>query len=37
MNQKSYEVIEKALMDLLKKTQKEQDYFRGRLIKAESL
>ena len=37
MNEKSYEAIEKALMDLLKKTQREQDYFRGRLIKAESL
>lgn len=37
MNEKSYEVIERALMDLLKKTQREQDYFRGRLIKAENL
>ena len=37
MNEKSYEVIERALMDLLRKTQREQDYFRGRLIKAESL
>jgi len=37
MNEKSYEVIERALMALLRKTQREQDYFRGRLIKAESL
>ena len=37
MNQKSYEVVERALTDLLKKTRREQDYFRGRLIKAESL
>lgn len=37
MNEKSYEVIERALMALLRKTQREQDYFRDRLIKAESL
>lgn len=37
MNEKSYEVIERALMALLRKAQREQDYFRGRLIKAESL
>ncbi len=37
MNQRSYEVVERALTDLLKKTQREQDFFRGRLIQAESL
>ena len=37
MNRKSYAVVERALTDLLKKTQRERDYFRGRLIKAESL
>ena len=37
MNEKSFAVVERALTDLLKKTQRERDYFRGRLIKAESL
>ncbi len=37
MNEKSFAVVERALTDLLKKTQRESDYFRGRLIQAESL
>ena len=37
MNEKSFEVVERALVDLLKKTQNQRDYFRGRLIKAEQL
>ncbi len=37
MNEKSFEVVERALIDLLKKTQNQRDYFRGRLIKAEQL
>ena len=37
MNQKSFMVVERALADLLKKTQNQRDYFRGRLIRAEQL
>ncbi len=37
MNEKSFAVVERVLTDLLKKTQRESDYFRGRLIQAESL
>jgi len=37
MNEKSFVVVERALVDLLKKTQKKRDYFRGRLIKSEDL
>lgn len=37
MNEKSYYVVERALYDLLKKTKRKRDYFRGRLIKAEDL
>ncbi len=37
MNEKSFAVMERALVNLLKKTQNQRDYFRGRLIKAEQL
>ncbi len=37
MNERSFAVVERALIDLLKKTKRESDYFRGRLIKAEAL
>ena len=37
MNEKSFALVERALIDLLKKTRNQRDYFRGRLIKAEQL
>ena len=37
MDEKSFVVVERALTDLLKKTKRERDYFRGRLIKAADL
>ena len=37
MNEKSFAMVERALVDLLKKTQNQRDYFRGRLIRAEQL
>ena len=37
MNERSYMAAEQALVDLLKKTRKKRDYFRGRLIKAADL
>ncbi len=37
MNQKTIASAERALMDFIKRSKREQDYYRGRLIKADML
>lgn len=37
MNERTIEAAERALSDFLKKTRRERDYFRGRLIQAENI
>jgi hypothetical protein len=37
MNERTIAAAERALIDFLKKTRRERDYFRGRLIKADNL
>ena len=37
MNERSIAMAERALIDFLRKNRSEYDYFRGRLIKADSL
>jgi hypothetical protein len=37
MNQRTIAMAERALMDFIKKSRRERDYFRGRLIKADNL
>jgi hypothetical protein len=37
MNEKTIASAEKALMDFIKKTKKERDYYKGRLARAERL
>jgi len=37
MNERTIAAAERALVDFLKKTQSERDYFRGRLIQAENI
>ena len=37
MNKKTIDSAERALMDFIKKNKREQDYYRGRLIKADIL
>lgn len=37
MNERTIAIAERALMDFIKKSQKEHDYFRGRLIQADNL
>ena len=37
MNERTIAAVERALIDFLKKTQREHDYFRGRLVQAEDL
>jgi hypothetical protein len=37
MNERTIAMAERALMDFIKKSRRERDYFRGRLIKADNL
>ncbi|MBD3182159.1 hypothetical protein GF312_07700 [Candidatus Poribacteria bacterium] len=37
MNQRTKAAAEQALIDLIRKSKKERDYYKGRLIKAEGL
>ena len=37
MNQRTIAMAERALMDFIKKSRRERDYFKGRLIKADNL
>ena len=37
MNERTIAAAERALVDFLNKTQRERDYFRGRLIQAENI
>lgn len=37
MNERTIAMAERALIDFLKKSRRERDYFRGRLIQAENL
>jgi|GEM_PF-1857018 len=37
MNERTIAAAERVLIDFLKKTRRERDYFRGRLIKADNL
>ena len=37
MNERTIAMAEKALMDFIKKNQRDYDYFRGRLIQADNL
>jgi hypothetical protein len=37
MNERSFAVAERALIDFLKRSRRERDYFRGRLIRAADL
>ena len=37
MNQRTIEMAEEALMDFIRKSSRERDYFKGRLIQADNL
>ena len=37
MNERTIAIAERALIDFIRKSQRERDYFRGRLIKADDL
>ncbi len=37
MNERTIAIAERALVDFIKKSRRERDYFRGRLIKADNL
>ncbi len=37
MNERTIAIAERALVDFIKRSRRERDYFRGRLIKADNL
>jgi DNA-directed RNA polymerase specialized sigma24 family protein len=37
MNERTIAIAERALIDFIRKSQRERDYFKGRLIKADDL